>query len=221
MIETKVKEKPILFKGEMIRAILDGRKTQTRRVVKGRIVDINKYSEPRRFYDGSFHFKNPDSETYASIKCPYGKPGGNLWIRETWLKAEPIQYKADGFKSWPNSFKWKPSIHMPRTASRINLEIIDIRVERVQDITEDDAKAEGVPSDDYFPMDKIYCPECNGNGLVNGLGAGLGVIPDCDCTNCDTFKKRFKNLWDSINEKRGFSWKLNLWVWVIEFKRID
>jgi hypothetical protein len=128
-----MKEHPILFSGEMVRAILDGRKTQTRRVVK---------KEWEKIED-----------------CPYGKIGDRLWVRENFIKLndESLIYRVDRMMKWPDGswhqaakdfkFKWKPSIHMPRYASRITLEITDVRVELLKAISNDDARAEGIPID--------------------------------------------------------------------------
>jgi hypothetical protein len=123
--------------------------------------------------------------------CPYGRIGDSLWVRETWYSRpdnkEILGYKADGV--YPNkAYNVKPSIFMPRKFSRIDLRIIDINVERLQDITWQDAKKEG-----------------SNHSLA-------GILPA-------TYKECFKDLWDSINDKRGYSWESNPWVWVIEFKK--
>ena len=130
-----MKERPIIFKGEMVKAILDGRKTQTRRVVKN-VEDLTVF-----FRDDKFG---------CPFKCPYGKPGDRLWVRETWAdvntsEGPAICYRADG----DVQIIWRSSIYMPRWASRITLKILDIRVERLQDISEKDAIAEGIQPSDY------------------------------------------------------------------------
>jgi len=189
-----MKERPIIFSSEMVRAILDGKKTQTRRVIKSQI-NCNRvyHAEQDRwlFYDIS----NDSYDLELDIKCPYGKPGDKLWCKETFVRQYTgfdygIIYKADGIKI-SEDMKWSPSIYMPRWASRIILEITGIRVERIQDITEEDAKAEG----------------CE-------IGHGL--------TDDSPFfaREAFQKLWDSINAKRGYGWYENPWVWVIEFKVI-
>lgn len=128
-----MKERPIIFSGEMVRAILDGRKTQTRRAVKMR--------------DGAQEYSVYD---FRRDCCPYGQPGDHLWVRETWLEwteggcKETCMYKADDDPRAQNFGPWKSSLFMPRWASRITLEITKVRVERLQDISEEDAKAEGV-----------------------------------------------------------------------------
>jgi len=209
----KVKERPILFSGEMVRAILEGRKTQTRRVIVSRYdwymgeLDNGK---PWPFYQDYVH-----GELEAiPVKCKYGQAGDQLWLRETFGLVWPgefepetdrecdVQYRADlpsGCTDYPGRWpadeargnpeapKWKPSIYMPRWASRINLRITDIRVERVQDISEEDCEAEGI---DPNPESK--------------LGKKL----------------EFRELWNSINKKRGFGWDENPSVWVVEFERV-
>lgn len=192
-------ERPILFNGEMVRAILDGRKTQTRRVMKpqppigsdGVLFNPTSYDP-----DYGFYFK-PHGGKY---KCPYGIPGDRLWVRETWregytpTKYSPgIIYQADkqkslGMDEYSDRHKWKPSIYLKREHSRILLEITNIRVERVQDISFGDCEREGI--------------ECAGMPMVNGAD------------------REFKELWNSINEAKGFGWDQNPWVWVVEFRRI-
>jgi len=195
-------EKPILFNGKMVRAILEGRKTQTRRVIK-----------PQPVYDSFIHLGAgisglwrgyPADQTIPiwEAYCPYGRPGDQLWVRETFC---PVDDREFGGKEWvdyratpkyssehpagweiepgnPNALKWKPSIFMPRKFSRIQLEITGVRVERIQEITDEDIVAEG--------------------GCIYGAGAWEWFIP----------------LWDGINAKRGFSFESNPWVWVVEFR---
>jgi uncharacterized protein YhfF len=189
-------ERPILLKDEMVRAILDGRKTQTRRVMKPQPeggLDFTPFA-PFGVVNGK---GNP-------LICRHGQPGDRLWVRETWQHLHNEGQKADEFEQWqqnsidcfyladesspnnkPMSGRWRPSIHMPRWASRITLEITDVRVERLQDISNEDAVAEGIGT----PCDMRY--------------AALDA---------------FKPLWESINGHD--SWEANPWVWVIEFKRI-
>lgn len=223
-------ERPILFNGEMVRAILDGRKTQTRRVIKfkyGQHVDedLDKPNGPMWLWQMDKYGE------YHRWPCPYGQPGDTLWVRETVADVNSemgptLLYKDGRMVGWEDfctefdrdygagpSFHygkypgmkndwtawwsdidlkgegghWTPSIHMPRWASRITLEITDVRVERIQGISGIDALAEGIES-------------------VYGKGS--------DITD-------FKELWDSINEKRGFGWDKNPWVWVINFRRLD
>lgn len=190
------KERPIIFSTEMVRAILEGRKTQTRRIKKGKF-------------------------NYVDVECPYGKIGDRLWVRESFAntllydgneKAD-YYYKADkseGFHELRNRGQWKPSIYMPREASRITLEITNIRVERLQSIGEIDAKQEGVK----VPVSP------DGKYLV----ALTGKYPTCNYFKPEKknyFQAEFASLWDSINAKKGFGWDKNPWVWVIEFTKIN
>lgn len=214
-------EKPILFSGEMVKAILSASKTQTRRIIKpqptddegnvwvGRILGPGMY-EPE-VYDryGEAHPGKPIYGIYDEygdwgIKCPYA-PGDTLWVREThWLDCYPDGVLVDGKPAhvhyraahpYPAIAKsidghWRPSIFMPRWASRITLEITAVRVERVQDISEDDAKAEGVT-----PV----------------------PFTDSGWDSSELYRNSFAELWDSINAKRGYGWDVNPWCWVVEF----
>jgi hypothetical protein len=197
-----VKEHPILFSAPMVRAILEGRKTMTRRVVKqfprvnyrwGRWI-----LEPQceRWMatvvpDGHYQY---DASGQIKARCPYGQPGDRLWVRETWAAdAGDILFRADLDTEDSNPIKWRPSIFMPRSASRLLLEVTAVRVERVQDISEEDAKDEGVTLIDGNPL------------RHDGLD----------------YSSEFTGLWDSINAKRGYGWDSNPWVWVVSFKRIE
>jgi hypothetical protein len=181
----KINEKPILFSSEMIRAILDGRKTMTRRSMKG-----------------MFKYGSAISENGVIINCPYGKPGDRLWVRETWAeKHEGFAYKASAPEAcWENA-KWKPSIHMPRIASRITLEITNIRIERLQDITEEDAIREGV---EMLPGYNLKFYKNYNSNSQHWL---------------ETAKHSFQSLWQSINGP--LSWDKNPFVWVVEFKVLE
>lgn len=188
-----MKARPILFSGPMVRAIIDGRKTQTRRVVK---------PQPD---NGVKEFTTQEvnaawQEGFIPVKCSYGKIGDLLWVRECFnadWSPRNIIYKADGGSAKAAGYsaepKWKPSIHMPRWASRITLEITDVHVERLQDISWHDARAEGCAGmgDEYYSA--ISFPE-----------------------HCPAPKKEFCQLWQSINGEE--SWDANPWVWVIEFQ---
>jgi len=176
---------PILFSGPMVRAILKGRKSQTRRVVTGMALD---WLRPTGFTPQ--FVADPENGL-----CRYGYRGDRLWVRETWLQdGNSYLYKADFGET--SEFRWKPSIHMPRKASRLTLEIVNLRIERLQDISRDDAKAEGVSN--------IFhnSPEHFERGVLNPYVANFSI------------------LWDKINAKRGFGWDVNPWVWVIEFKEV-
>lgn len=199
----------LLFKAEMIRAIQRDLKTQTRRVIN---LDLDnrglRYCNEKTGWE-DWH-GNP-------VKCPYGKPGDERWVRENfwcWGKWQdyldgekkrqrfvdmtyeerPVRYVADnetfsmGNYLYGVGYHKRPSIYMPRKYSRISVRVIDIRVERIQDITEQDAISEGA--------------ESGWSGLKN------------------PYKSGFAELWDSINEKRGYGWYENPWVWVVDFERI-
>lgn len=173
-----MKEHPILFSTPMVRAILEGRKTQTRRVIKpqpcSNVVCCGSFWRPR----------------------PYGNVSDRLWVRETWAPSPPyrsvVLYRAsyDGNPEW---VKWKSPLHMPRWATRLTLEIVHLRVERVQEISGNDAREEGVA---FLSHDE--------------------TTP----RSSDERVQQFCVLWDSINAKRGFGWAQNPWVWVIGFKRV-
>ncbi|SAY05008.1 morphogenetic protein [Klebsiella variicola] len=246
-----MKERGMIFNGEMVRAILDGRKTQTRRIMKVQpesnqlglllITDSTKHSDI-----GKYHWaeSNATGNHVRSklFSCPFGAVGDRIWVRETWailgnedgccIDWEEKLCKADersaariyrasceqrpgnyGLWSIPDDADWKPhtkdyqyegawrpSIHMPRWASRILLEITDVRVERLNAISEEDATAEGVP-----PAGSLL-PDYPGTFLT----------PKGDFA---TAKVAFQRLWESIYGEE--SWKANGWVWVISFKRVE
>lgn len=211
---TQAKERPILFSAPMVRAILSGQKTVTRRVTKVQPrsdADIGSYGKGQPF------IRNPDV-TKPNPECPYGRPGDRLWVRETWycdhfevmrgpyLKPDDLDigealndgtlvYAADGLAPYEQEQPtWKPSIHMPRWASRILLEITAVRVERLQEISRSDIRAEG-----------LECPP---------ELASDDVSPNYR----DWYPAAWRELWESING--ADSWNSNPWVWVVEFKRV-
>jgi hypothetical protein len=195
-----MKERPILFNAEMVRAIFDGRKTQTRRVVSDKILDK---ANDGFILDGEWH-----------LWCPYGKVGDRLWVRETWqtdAEQRGLAYRSTDSKL-NEDIPWKPSIHMPRWASRLTLEITDIRVERVQDISEEDAKAEGAKMMPWFVP--YGCKDEGEHKYVDGLEAMIK-------NHKAIYRNGFATLWGSINASRGYSWTTNPWVWVVVFKVID
>ena len=218
--------KPILFNTEMVRAILDGRKTCTRRIAKGFIPDDALWGYTAFTPKGYISCRGLYADGYGEkfYKLPY-QPGDILYVRETFIQAaaHTFWYKADD-KAWMSKdLLWKPSIHMPKEAARIWLKVTDVRVERLQDITEDGAKAEGMPDSFDYPVDKAYCPLCKGEGIIGTVDVhSLGHM-DVDCPYCDSYRKRFENLWNSINQKclDCYGWDANPWVWVIEFERCE
>jgi hypothetical protein len=195
-----MKERPILFNAHMVSAILDSRKTQTRRVIKSQpIGPVEKLCACWSWADtGS---RDPECGGHYGFSCPHGKPGDRLWVRETFCLSGsfPI-YRADSNPSTP--VRWTPSIFMPRSASRITLEITDVRVERVQAISETDAIAEGI---DNIGLEYSIEP------WKNYLKAGNGYQKS-------TPQASYMTLWKSINGHE--SWDANPWVWVIEFRRV-
>lgn len=218
-------ERPILFSTPMVKAILEGRKTQTRRVVTPRpdngpedwdnatelecglywptVIDKDGESQPA------------DKQIFGAWNCggdawrfPYGQVGDRLWVRETFYvqpdiytahTPSPIHYKTDGHTECLEDYIIKPSIFMPRWASRILLEITAIRVERVQDISGEDCEAEGIQSD----ID------------ADDWDFATQAIKEME------LQRAYARLWNSINAKRGYSWESNPWVWAIEFKKLE
>lgn len=231
---TLVRERPILFSAPMVRAILDGTKTQTRRPVKGLALE---WLAP-----------NMLTPEFVALPgnglCPYGAPGDRLWVREAWSAqySYPLEYRGDHLAwhhqtppAWRlgtnairthycadrsaydvcdygeqgidlvripmhdnNTPRWVPSIHMPRWASRITLEVTDVRVERLQEISEADAQAEGVER--HFDEGVWYYGPFE-RGTASAVDA-------------------YRILWDAINAKRGHGWVTNPWVWVVSFRRV-
>jgi hypothetical protein len=193
-----VKERPILFSAPMVRALLDGSKTQTRRV--GGLEVIN--AEPNRYEfrgitsgPGAPHFAFHDRESGAQVlvRCRHGQPGDRLWVRETFgnLEGDGVppewSYRADTHDAVLPP-RWTPSIHMPRAASRIDLEVTGVRVERLLDISESDAIAEGV--EPLTEPGAVFRPAASA----------------------------YSDLWEQING--AGSWAANPWVWVVEFQKI-
>lgn len=197
MTTNKPKERPILFNAEMVRAILDGRKTQTRRIIKPQPVWDTAFTGKEGLVLGENVWSPDEYANYAT--CPYGQPGDRLWVRETFAEGlctdSTLAFRAthkpiDLAEGWDEKIKWRPSIHMPRWASRITLEITGVRVERLQDISDKDARAEGASSVS-FPVTE-------------------NQRSDID---------RFRALWN-LTYGAG-AWGENPWVWVIEFKRVE
>lgn len=214
-------EKPILFSGEMVRAILEGRKTQTRRVIKlrdGSVPEEDGYDIPKGEDNKPLDYVMDFSKTYPQwqrLDCPYGRVGDRLWVRETW-RAEELEDGTDGIRyaadksfiaidntrqaanNWMDAYDqekpsvWKPSIFMPRWACRIILEVVNVRVERLQDITAYDIAKEGCPAEYHMN---------NNSGMTDAMHGW------------------FENLWKKINGED--SWDSNPWLWVVEFKVVQ
>lgn len=233
-----MKERGMIFNAEMVRALLDGRKTQTRRPIKWKQTRFTEIGERE---DGSKWPWSEDAEHACDFwhPCPFGAVGDRIWVRETWgvvsheldedgriqpwtpdrpatvIHEMPFGngyysghaiYAADGDFTWGDDDGyedgrscWKPSIHMPRAASRILLEITDVRVERLNAISEEDARAEGI---------------------IDGGCLNCGEPEPCGCANPEPdATDAFAYLWQSIYGKEN--WNANPWVWVIEFKRVE
>lgn len=223
-------ERPILFSAPMVRAILAGRKTATRRGVKPE-PPSTPGSRPEPACDAencgtSWHWRRADGGCEWHIDCRYGVPGDRLWVRETFATIAHgpglgvrIRYDAtperedhrvidpapDREDRWrPLDWKRRPGIHMPRWASRITLEVTGVRVERLHEITEADARAEGVEREEYDW----------GHGWAGALtGDGVSRVP-MDCA-----RSAFMDLWGEINGRA--SWDANPFVWVVSFKRVQ
>jgi hypothetical protein len=239
-----MKTRPILFTGPMVRALLDGTKTQTRRIVKpqpeyGRADCDNANAFRVRLKSGGWHHCDPI--TFAEIYSPYGQPGDRLWVRETWglcanhdftdwvrgsvasVTSCPIGRQVEYRADWENDHEpnvWHPSIHMPLWASRLTLEITSIRVERLNDISEEDAEAEGVTSRKIsrpWGLENGWSADWSRVGQPNKYAANGKTIAEEDI-GLATARHAFCNLWESINGPG--SWDANPWVWVVEFKRV-
>lgn len=204
-----MKERPILFSAPMIRAILNGTKTQTRRVAKRTAAGhVKETGGHRRWHIADFD---------AYLACPYGQPGDRLWVRETWAAPHSedgrppraiqcdqmrIHYLASESRG---GLVWRPSIHMPLWASRITLEITSVRVERLWEVSEADAVSEGV-----------------GSITVSDGGESRWVNynqPESKGCSFGDARSSYRSLWEEINGQG--SWDLNPWVWVVEFKRLE
>lgn len=215
-------EKPILFSTPMVRAILDGRKTMTRRICK----DANDYCEPlNSFIDNekrTYAVQNYGDLAHTDYvsQCEVRMPicvGDRLWVRETWADLRGMGFGNDPYTDNPFNFaykadikpgsdsdraridygvKWRPSIHMPKAAARIWLEVVSVKVERLQEISDEDRLKEGI---------RVTAPKAE--DLLN------------DYKTAEMGKHAFIDLWDSINVKSGYDWDANPWVWVIEFDR--
>lgn len=206
--EKTMKERPIIFSGDSIRAILADRKTQTRRVIKGQSLTV---------------------EAGRAFHCPHGQPGDTLWVRETWGDVtrafqthdcdEPkvIAFRADEGVYATESMRrleamtdsgivctrWRSPLFLPRWASRLMLKIVSVRIERVREISREDCLAEGV---------RIPVSGEEGQPAAHGTDATQEQAEIW-------LRAHYASLWDSLNHKRGYGWNTNPWVWVLEFRQ--
>ena len=186
-----MKERPIIMTSESVRAILDGRKTQARMVMKPQPeLRCNFYEFGGAGWSCSITSITPINGHSLYYACPYGVPGDRLWVREKFKigQGRSIVY-FDTPSRWAEGMSWKPSIFMPRWASRITLEVVNVRVEQLTDISDSDCYAEGIISPQNDTLGEPYYS--------------------------------FKDLWDSLNAKRGYPWSSNPWVRVIGFRRVS
>lgn len=242
--QTEVRERPIIMSGESARAILDGQKSQTRRVVVPQPRDdLLKIASVQAMRDGRWGAYSRDliliGEPFA---CPYGQPGDRLWVRETWASlrfhrdwetgyvddwepaADPrcgtLVYNAgahgfndNGDTPEDRGFAWRPSIFMPRWASRLTLEVTNVRVERVQDISEVDAIAEGVETgvwDQALVVRKYDEPDAWFQMWTDDMENYVDLE--------EIHRASYRTLWDSLNAKRGYGWATNPYVWCLTFR---
>lgn len=229
--ELLLKSKPILFNTEMVRSILDGRKTVTRRIVKNNPEECTSkvVNGVCKICDDKGGFYLPDD--YVKVRSPY-QVGDILYVRETWSEVETVYgvpyyiYKADdknGMHSSKSNFsRWFPSIHMPKEVARIFLRVTNVRVEKLQEITEDDIVDEGAEK-------LILCP--NEHGVIEPDGTLGDMCWNAGCCggNCKYIDKSYGELfgeivWDRTIKKSDldkYGWAANPFVWVIEFERIN
>ena len=221
------KERPIIFSTPMVQAVLEDRKTQTRRIVKPQPGDDAWWCAPP--YLSTLDLRDPQDRAGAVAVCPYGRKGGRLYVREAWRAHErpedlvdgilfraddafvPIENTREAAEAWGAVYRrtpcgrkpaWRPSIHMPKWATRLWLELTEVRIERLSEMRADDIVAEGVdvPDVDYSVADDPRALEWERDCHARGL---------------------FQQLWDGLNAKRGYAWATNPWVWVLTFRRIE
>lgn len=241
-----MKERGMIFNSEMVRAILEGRKTQTRRMIKG--VDGAASFNPEWDINGEEIFvvlgekdhtgMNP---VLGAISCPFGAVGDRIWVREAFQGPLVSEELLEEYRAYPEKFEnpeyceyaadggprpeycdlddnlrhgWRPSIHMPRWASRIMLEITGVRVEKLDKISEEDAISEG--------MQDVICPSCKDDPDYSTTQYDpdtLAAVDEIPCQSCESNRSKFFALWDSICGEGNHC--MGDWVWVIEFKRIS
>lgn len=233
----------MIFNAEMVRAILDGRKTQTRRIMKvqpsdgfhpthnGYDLDLNAHWYTPGVVDKNGYLQPAKKDVFGvadeneGYTCPFGTVGDRIWVRETWaeagasapdLKLYRANYPAHVPTHYENvpaadEIRWTPSIHMPRWASRLTLEITGVRVERLDKISEEDAVAEG--------MQGVICRSCKGDPDYSTTQYDpdtLAAVDEIQCQSCSSNRSKFFSLWDSIYGEGNHC--MGDWVWVIEFK---
>ena len=250
--EQAMREYPIIMGAKSVRDIFAGLKGETRRVVNPQPYTLYQFNgtqcprNPSKFTINGKAKEIPD----GLVKCPYGKVGDRLWVKETWgvvshtfdenenicawvpdRPCTPITemkfgngyydghviYKSDGDFEWnagddcsiETKSAWNPAMYMPRLASRLTLEITGIRVKRLQDITIQDIRQEGIDIG-------TQCIDC-----MDMYGTPCCKDDESECGILDEVRYEYSTLWDSLNAKRGFPWSSNPWVWVIEFKKVE
>ena len=194
-----MKERPIICTGDMVKAILEGRQTQIRRIIPATL--LNQFTSPLE--------KNKDKLVRW---CRFGKEGDRLWVKEAyaihWTEENGKMMPTVYYRATDKKVPWKTPIYMPRWCSRVLLEIINIRVERIQDISEEDALAEGMMLN---PREGQFGCVVTMDGKTEGLGTY--IMPSA--------RAAFQDLWNTINSHPGKTWEENPWVWVLEFRRIQ
>lgn len=225
---TKITERGMIFNGEMVRAILDGRKTQTRRIMKPQPEPCPRGGHwwPSNVFKTMLHIEEEMQNGkgvwggLVGDACPFGDVGDRIWVRETWARynidqdSHDMAYRATTPEDWPEGGRWRQSIHMPRWASRILLEITDVRVERLNTISEEDAQREGVHTEvwDQTVVARNYA---DSDEFFQFWSEDMPHYVEMN----QLYRSSFRSLWDSIYGEE--SWKANGWVWVIEFKRVE
>jgi hypothetical protein len=225
-------ERPILMSGEMVRALLDGRKAQTRRLMNPQPASVEYWlhGEESDATHGHPIMRDESGKGWAScgpFKCRQGKPGDRLWVREafiealgkTWYRASPPKSREHEQDWRVGAGRWTPSIHMPRKASRITLEVTSVRVERLQAITAEDIRAEGVQLMTTEPNEDGKARAWISVGEKHSMSAYLTGDPKTWSEGV-LLRAKFAGLWDSLNGERA-SWASSPWVWVVSFKRIE
>ena len=230
------------FKPQLRQKIRDNEKTETRRLrgLDRMNESPNEWTCDKVLLDGRAVMNYRSGYEIVYVKCPYGRVGQVRHLIEPLCRWEDPHKNHSGYARyaddhdlvtilewaipvmpWRWSKDWLSSIHMPNLAARTFRRITDIRVERVQDITEEGAIAEGVLTSMEYPFEngELPCPSCQGQGVHGALGPNLGVM-EVDCFECNTMRKRFKILWDSINAPRGHGWEKNDWVWVVKWEPV-